>query len=194
MKSVFFNNRPIYLVTDLKYQSERYFYHIRKVDMLSLIDEMEQESLEAVYLYDKDFDCLWQYFSDQFKIIKAGGGKVFNKKNEILFIYRNDKWDLPKGKIEKGESIEEAAIREVEEETGVEQLKIEKPLETTYHIYKYKKKYVLKISYWFKMRSEFIGELYPQEEEGITRVEWLANIEIENALKNTYKNIKLLFN
>ena len=193
MKTVFFNNLPIHLVSDLKHEAEPYFYTIGEVDLLSIIDKMEQSLIESVYLYDDDFKSLWQYFSDQFKIIEAAGGKVFNEKKETLFIFRNDKWDLPKGKIEKDESIEEAAIREVEEETGIKNLKIVKPLETTYHIYKYKKKYVLKISYWFKMRTDYSGKLSPQQEEGITKVEWLTKPNVENALLNTYANIKLLF-
>ncbi|MET2985467.1 NUDIX hydrolase [Aureibaculum conchae] len=193
MKTVFFNNLPIHLVSDLKHEVEPYFYPIGEVDLLSIINKMEQGLIESVYLYDDDFKSLWQHFSNQFKIIEAAGGKVFNEKKETLFIFRNGKWDLPKGKIEKDESIEEAAIREVEEETGIKNLKIIKPLETTYHIYKYKKKYVLKTSYWFKMRTDFEGKLHPQQEEGITKVEWLTKPNVENALQNTYANIKLLF-
>ncbi|WP_117885263.1 NUDIX hydrolase [Aureibaculum luteum] len=193
MKTVFFNNFPINLVTDVKYQTKSHFFHSNDIDVLSIIDKMEQGSMEAVFLYNDDFNSLWQYFTSAFKIIEAGGGKVFNDKNEILFIFRNDKWDLPKGKIEKGETIEETAIREVEEETGIEKLKISDQLQTTYHIYKHKKKYVLKVSYWFKMTSDFKGELFPQLEEGITKVVWLSDTEVEKALQNTYKNIKLLF-
>ncbi|QCX37999.1 NUDIX domain-containing protein [Aureibaculum algae] len=193
MKTVFFNNFPINLVTDVKYQSESHFFHSNDIDVLSIIDKMEQGSMEAVFLYNDDFNSLWQHFTSAFKIIEAGGGKVFNDKNEVLFIFRNDKWDLPKGKIEKGETIEETAIREVEEETGIEKLKISHQLQTTYHIYKHKKKYVLKVSYWFKMTSDFKGELFPQLEEGITKVVWLSDTETEKALQNTYKNIKLLF-
>ena len=193
MKTVFFNNCSIYLVTDKSYSTAQHFYAIQTIDIPTLIEQIEQDSIKKVYLYDTNFDNLWQHFSGHFKCIEAGGGKVLNELGEVLFIYRNDTWDLPKGKIEKGESTEEAAIREVEEETGIENLTIEKPLDTTYHMYKYKEKYVLKISYWFQMTSDFKGELLSQLEEGITKVEWLSDVDTEAALKNTYENIKLLF-
>ena len=193
MKVVFFNHSPIYLVTDLKYNSEKHFYHSKDADMLYFMKKMEQGFTDKIYIYNEDENLLWQHFSSQFKIIEAAGGKVYNNNNKVLFIYRNDTWDLPKGKIEKGESTEDAAIREVEEETGIEKLTITEPLETTYHIYEHKQKYVLKVSYWFKMKSDFTGNLLPQLEEGITKVDWLSSEEIHQALNDTYENIKLLF-
>jgi len=193
MKSVFFNNQTIYLVTDLKYESESHFYSIKEFDISFFITLIIKNQIEKIYVYDQDANSLWNNFKSHFVIIEAGGGKVFNEKNEVLFIYRNNKWDLPKGKIEKNETIKNAAIRDVEEETGIENLKLINSLLTTYHIYKHKKKYVLKISYWFKMTSDFKGELLPQEEEGITKVEWLSNDKVKKALENTYENIKLLF-
>ena len=122
----------------------------------------------------------------------AGGGKVFNKEGKILFIYRNDKWDLPKGKTEANESIEETAMREVQEETGVNGLSIIRPLPTTYHIFKRNERYKLKITYWFEMQSTFEGDLYPQINEGITKVKWLGKKKTKKAMKNSYANIKLL--
>ena len=123
----------------------------------------------------------------------AGGGKVYNDKGEILFIYRNDKWDLPKGKIEGVESIEETAIREVMEETGVAGLEIIKPLETTYHIFKRNGEYRLKITHWFEMITDYKGELTGQLNEGIDKVEWVNADDVDHKLENSYENIKLLF-
>jgi len=193
MHTIFINNIPIYLTDDLKQKSETNFYNIEEVDLSTLIQDLELGLLEKVYLYDASIENLWNFFSSQFKIIKAAGGKVYNLDNEILFIYRNNKWDLPKGKIEKNEIPEQAAMREVEEETGVKYLKIKQSLETTFHIYKFKEKQVLKISYWYKMETSFKGKLKPQKEEGISRVNWLNDKQIKNALNNTYDNIKLLF-
>ena len=124
--------------------------------------------------------------------VVAGGGKVYNAKGEVLFIYRNDKWDLPKGKAERKETIEETAIREVEEETQVSGLKITKPLPTTYHIFKRNGKHKIKITYWFEMKTNFDGELLPQEKEGITKVKWLDDKASQKALENSYANIKIL--
>ena len=109
-----------------------------------------------------------------------------------MFIYRNDKWDLPKGKAERNESIEETAIREVTEETGVNGLKITKPLDITYHIFKRNGRYKIKITYWFEMKTSFKGNLYAQEDEGITKVAWLNHDQANEALENSYANIKLL--
>jgi 8-oxo-dGTP pyrophosphatase MutT (NUDIX family) len=99
---------------------------------------------------------------------------------------------LPKGKVEGKETIEETAIREVEEETGVKGLEIVKPLETTYHIFKRNGRYRIKITYWFEMKTTFTGQLFPQEKEGITKTEWLNVKQSKMALENCYANIKLL--
>jgi 8-oxo-dGTP pyrophosphatase MutT (NUDIX family) len=109
-----------------------------------------------------------------------------------LFIFRNGKWDLPKGKAESKETINQTALREVEEETGVSGLSITKPLEITYHIFKRLDRYQIKVTYWFKMYSEFDGELIPQEKEGITKVKWIPASKLKKVLSNSYANIKLL--
>jgi len=124
---------------------------------------------------------------------KAGGGLVFNDKNEVLFIYRNKKWDLPKGGIEKGEEIEDTALREVQEETGVKGLKITRKLNKTYHIFKRNGRYKLKITHWFEMKTSFSGKMTGQLEEGIEKVEWVKPENIASCLTNSYENIKLLF-
>jgi 8-oxo-dGTP pyrophosphatase MutT (NUDIX family) len=118
---------------------------------------------------------------------------VYNKKGEVLFIFRNGKWDLPKGGTNKGEEIEDTAMREVEEETGVGKLKVTKKLQKTYHVFKRNGKYRLKITHWFEMTSDYDGTLVGQAEEGIEKVAWLNPVQIKEALKNSYENIKLLF-
>ena len=105
-------------------------------------------------------------------------------------IFRNGKWDLPKGKKEKREEIESCAKREVEEECGISGLEIVEKFSETYHIYKHKGNKILKRTFWFKMRTHFDGELIPQKEEGIMRVCWVKQGEIKEKLKNSYGNIK----
>ena len=100
---------------------------------------------------------------------------------------------MPKGGIEKNEEIEDTAIREVEEETGVTGLKIVDKLQKTYHIFKRNGRYKLKITYWYKMTTNFEGTPCPQEDEGIEKVAWLHPDTIPKALENSYENIKLLF-
>ena len=131
-------------------------------------------------------------FKKKYPEIIAAGGKVINNKSEVLFIYRNKKWDLPKGKAEKNEIISETALREVKEETGIKNLSIIKPLDKTYHIFKRGGKNYLKSTYWFEMQSDFIGKFKPQKKEGITRVEWIGIENLSSILAKSYANIRLL--
>ena len=135
----------------------------------------------------------WQVLMASLVVHRAGGGKVKNTSDAILFIYRNGRWDLPKGKLESNESIENCALREVEEECGVTSLSIEHELETTYHIFKRKGQLILKITHWFEMRTGHTGTLQPQAEEGITAVSFKEGTALQSALEETYETIKLLF-
>lgn len=129
-----------------------------------------------------------------FHFIEAAGGLIQNK-DKYLFIKRLGKWDLPKGKLDKGETIQHAAIRECEEECAVTGLTILKQLPSTYHIYEYKSGYALKVSYWFHMETSSTKDLKPQTEENIEEVRWLSIDEIKSiALKNTYITIEKLVN
>jgi hypothetical protein len=128
----------------------------------------------------------------KFPIVEAAGGLVEHKNGKILFIYRNNKWDLPKGKIEKREVIIDAAIREVMEETGVADLVVNKPLSTTYHIYRASKQFKLKKTYWFLMKSGYSAPLTPQIEENIQMAVWKSKEDFSILKENAYENIKIL--
>ncbi|QSS97362.1 NUDIX hydrolase [Psychroflexus sp. ALD_RP9] len=193
MYKVFVNDVPIILSTD-KVIDHRYLsLPIKGAKIKQLIKQIEKGELRHLHLYHKKEHKLLKHLKRKLKPIVAGGGKVFNQHGEILFIYRNKKWDLPKGKMEKGETIEDTAIREVEEETLVEGLQIVKPLEITYHVMKRKGKYRLKITHWYEMYTEYDGTLIPQRQEGITRVKWKNKKKAIKALQKSYANIKLLF-
>lgn len=148
----------------------------------------QQDIDEAYFLNDK-LENLLTFFSAMFKIIEAAGGLVQNNEGKWLFIFRNGKWDLPKGKIEKGEKVRTAAIREVEEECGISKLQIIKELPSTYHTYFMEEKQVLKRTYWFEMTCADTSALVPQVEEGITDVQWLAKSEFKKVKINTYESI-----
>ena len=124
-----------------------------------------------------------------FRRIDAAGGKVLNEKGEILFIFRMGKWDLPKGKLNPNETREQAAIREVCEETGLEKLVITKPLPPTYHIYLRKGKQILKKTYWFEMQAPGNQNLHPQAEENITDISWISWNNLPLVLDHTYPSI-----
>ena len=159
----------------------------------SIVIDLENEKFDSVLIIANNPESVLNDFSTIGEIRVASGGKVKNSKGDILFIYRNNVWDLPKGFVEIHESIEEGAIREIEEETNVSKLEIIDKLITTYHTYRYNGVLVLKISHWFNIKSDFEGKLVPQTEEGITAVKWLDQKEVEQALENTWVNIKLLF-
>lgn len=144
---------------------------------------------ETLILHHPEIDELKAHFFSCFTIIKAAGGLVLDVDGKILFIKRRGKWDLPKGKMESGETPENTAIREVEEETGITALKIIKPLTETYHIYKEANSQILKISYWYLMETENLQQLKPQEEEDITEAVWFKKEDLNIPLSNTYQNI-----
>lgn len=192
MHKVFVGDKPIFLTDKVEMETNFKNYLLKTVNIGKVIKDLKETKLESVRLIDSDKDQLLKRFLALLPNVVAGGGKVFNDEGKVLFIYRNNKWDLPKGGAERKETIDKTAIREVEEETGVTGLSITKPLEITYHIFKRNGKHKIKITYWFEMKTNFKGELIPQEKEGITKVEWLTNEQMDIALNNSYANIKLL--
>ncbi len=193
MYKVFINDVPIILSTQRNIGARYEAFPIKTVDFEKLIKDIENEKIHFVNLYHKKEEKLLKHLKKKLKLITAAGGLVFNQKKEVLFIYRKGRWDLPKGKVEKKESLEESAMREVEEETGVKNLKITRFIDITYHILKRNGKYKLKETYWFEMKTDYTGELVPQKEEGIKKVKWKNFDKTQIAIRNSYENIKLLF-
>jgi len=134
----------------------------------------------------------WKSFCADYSLIEAAGGLVYNSDNQLLMIFRNGKWDLPKGKLEIDENIKECAIREVEEECGISGLSIINALKDTYHTYEINGKKILKRTFWFVMNSNYKGNLIPQTEEGITKVIWVDKQDIAEKLENSFGNINEL--
>ena len=132
----------------------------------------------------------WDLFSSKFNLINAAGGVVFNSDNQILMIYRNGKWDLPKGKLENNESMRECAIREIREECGIQDLEIIDYLQDTYHTYEIDGKSILKRTAWFKMKAKGNMQLTPQIEEGISKAEWVNRSDIDKKTNKTFATIR----
>ncbi len=193
MYKVFVNDKPLFLTNEVAKETDFQLFLLESVDIEQLIVKMFNNKIKKAYLYYPDEKEILNKVKEKIPVKKAGGGLVYNQKREVLFIFRNGKWDLPKGGCDKGEEIEDCSIREVTEETGVENLKITKKLQKTYHVFKRNGIYRLKITHWFEMTTTFEGTPIPQEDEGIEKVAWLKPDEIKQALENSYENIKLLF-
>lgn len=193
MYKVFVNDKPLFLTNTVEKETDFRMFLLESVDIEQLVVQMFNNKVNKAYLYHPDEKEIIKKLKEKIPVAKAGGGLVYNKKGEVLFIFRNGKWDLPKGGIEKGEEIEDTAIREVEEETGVTGLKIVSKLQKTYHVFKRNGVYKLKITHWFEMKTDYKGKLEGQLDEGIEKVAWLNPEQIKEALGNSYENIRLLF-
>jgi len=131
-------------------------------------------------------------FESHFQIRKAGGGLVFNRVGEILLIKRNGVWDLPKGHLEDGEEMHECAIREVQEETGLKEIEINKFFGISRHIYELKGKPVIKESHWYLMHTKKPSKFTPQVEEGIEKVIWENPKNLDKYFDNIWASIRLV--
>lgn len=153
-------------------------------------DFIQSEDYNSLIINSRsDIEKVFEDFVSMFWYLEAAGGVVRNSDNERLFIFRFGKWDLPKGKIEKGETKRQAAIREVTEETGLSKPEILSELPSTFHIYEYKGKTVLKRTYWYSMKYDGNATPVPQLEESITDARWFKPAEFTTVLANTYLSL-----
>ncbi|PCI34672.1 MAG: NUDIX hydrolase [Flavobacteriaceae bacterium] len=192
MYKVFVNERPLIFTNNMEDIEADCLLNCEEIDFKKVVDKLFNNHCSSQLVYCPDLKKVWRQFKANFKVEKAAGGLVYNDKDELLFIHRFGKWDLPKGHIEKGEAKKKAAIREVEEECGISELKIEKKLSTTYHMFIRKGSMILKITYWYQMFSNDKGQLVPQIEEGIDAVCFKSKTAQQIAMTNSYENIILL--
>ncbi len=199
---IYFGDKPVYLCNDINQELNEILHHpdavfideISNAAIKSLLHEIVKEEFHAGVLWNSDLEKLKKAFFKNFTPIEAAGGIVQNDKKEILFIFRLGKWDLPKGKVEKHEDIADTAIREVEEETGVTNLKMKKKIGETYHTYDAFGKHFIKTTHWFYLTCSSKQTVKPQTEEDITAIEWVKPSEINKPLENTYPSIKDILN
>lgn len=196
MYKIFINEKPFIITTsdidDIAYaKCKRLQYEPSQ--MLAQLKSCETMSSKGAILIADDIELAFSDFLTHFVPIEASGGLVQNQQGDLLVIKRMGKWDLPKGKIDPGETKEYAAVREVEEECGITGLEIILPLiATTYHTYKLHNHRFLKVTYWFKMKTGYNGKLSPQIEEHITEVKWIDPSQTLNKEFDTYNSIRQL--
>ena len=142
---IYLSEKIIYLTDDPQIKDAKNSFSLKEVTLKFILKRLKDPDVIELFLYHHNSNKLLLNFRKKIKTVIAGGGKVINTDGDVLFIYRNGKWDLPKGRIEKDETIEEGAMREVKEETGVKKLKLIGPIGQTYHLFKRNSETKLKI-------------------------------------------------
>lgn len=197
MYKIFINDKPFFLTKDataFKANNGVFIFDFHKLKTLkSIFKLMELDTTKSVVVTG-DVKEMWKEFLKHFKLIDAAGGVVKNMENKFLFIYRLGKWDLPKGKVDEGETLEQTAVREVGEECGITKLTITGNLLTTYHTYTLKGKAIVKASHWFKMTTKDTKLIKIQTEENITDACWASKAEIPSLLADAYPAIADVIN
>jgi 8-oxo-dGTP pyrophosphatase MutT (NUDIX family) len=197
-KKVYFGSKPLFLTTEITeeiapFANDKSTVVVKEFSqsaIKSMVDQMQQPEINAgIYIYESPDDLL-SALKKELVLIQAGGGLVYSEKEEeILLIFRRGKWDLPKGKLDPNEQIENCALREVEEETGLQNLSLKQLLQTTYHTYHQDGNLILKESFWFLMTTPREQILTPQTEEDIEKCEWVKIPKLAPYLDNTFPAI-----
>ncbi len=195
MYKVFISDRPITLMrrqdssVELR-DGHLHFHASGKQELEHIVSLLENDKdIRAVNVYNNDPAQLFQDFKTMFEIVEAAGGVVENLNGEILFIHRRGSWDFPKGKLDLGESPEEAAVREVSEECGIPMPLIKTKLPMTFHTYRENGKFILKPTHWYRMKSDYLGDLTPEVNEGIVEARWVSRKHWRELAKHSYPNI-----
>jgi 8-oxo-dGTP pyrophosphatase MutT (NUDIX family) len=194
---IFFNYKPLFLCDTVDETIQPYIHHddaifideLNSHTVKSMIHEMEQEKIHAGVFYHPSLEELKKAFYKKFALVPAAGGLVQNEKDEVLMIFRRGKWDLPKGKLDNGEKLEDCAVREVEEETGLQKIKLISSLTITYHTYYEGARFILKESHWYKMKVSGEQKLIPQTEEDIQEIKWVKPSELKKYFKDSFPSV-----
>lgn len=194
---IYFNDKPLFLTDEITPEIEPYAHHDDAIlidefstpGVNSMIHEMRLAKIHAGIFLHSNLAELEKTFRKKFTLVQAAGGLVLNDAGEILMMLRRGKWDLPKGKLDPGESLETCAVREVEEETGLHTVLLEKPLIVTYHTYDESGKHILKESHWYLLKAPGQQALVPQSEEQITELKWVPAADVKQYTNNTFPSI-----
>lgn len=194
---IYFGDKPLFLCDAVDETIQPFIHHddaifIDELDthtIKTMIHGMEQASVHAGVFYHTSLEELKKAFFKKFTLIQAAGGLVQNEKKEVLMIFRRGKWDLPKGKLDKGESLEDCAVREVEEETGLQNVQLVSPLTITWHTYHEGARFMLKESHWYNMKVKGEQKLVPQTSEDIHEIKWVTAKAAEKLFPESYPSV-----
>ena len=193
MYKVFVNQKEIILTSTAPKGKGVKVLPLKSTPFKNIIRIIRTTRVKRLYLTHDNPKKLLSGFKKKLPVTIAAGGVVQHEEGKLLFIYRKKRWDLPKGRVDKGETLEGAAKREVKEETGVKKIKVGKLAGVTYHVFKRNNRYQLKETHWFFMKTSYKGVLTPEFKEDITKASWKNKSKTVKAIKKTYPNIEDLF-
>lgn len=195
--TIYFGTKPLFLATEINAEIKPYAEdegtlvkdRIDRAAIREAINHLQQSESSGALLLHPNLEELYKMVKNEFSVLIAAGGLVLSDNGTVLFIFRRGKWDLPKGKLDEGEELELCAVREVQEETGLQQVRLEKPLCVTYHTYYQNERLFLKESHWYLMSAPEQQAFTPQTDEDISECIWVHPENISTYLENTHSSI-----
>lgn len=197
-RKIYYNDKSLVLTTDREAYitdnqlAEHYtiFSGATLRNYTQALQQLDRPGVNGIIIEDASEDSLLAQLYAMYRPIDAAGGIVYNEDGNILMIFRRGKWDLPKGKLDEGEKIDECALREVREETGLQNLQLLDKIGDTYHIYTQYNEQMLKCTAWYKMKGTIADKLSPQKEENILEAKWVSEAQIAPLAGKTYEAIR----
>ncbi len=197
-RKIYYNDKPLiittdkeaYLISDPVAEEYEFFAGASLRSYTMALRHLERPGMKGAIIEDISEPALLEQLYAMYMPLDAAGGVAYNEQGDILMIFRRGKWDLPKGKLDAGESIDECALREVSEETGLVHLTLGQKICDTYHIYEQKGQQFLKRTAWYKMKGTVADKLMPQKEENILEAKWISEKELGPFVAKTYEAIR----
>ncbi len=198
VQKIYYNDKPLilttdseaYMISDPAAEEYEFFSGGTLRSYTHALSHMDRPGIKGAIIEDISEATLLEQLHAMYMPLDAAGGIAYNEHNEVLLIFRRGKWDLPKGKLDAGENIEECALREVSEETGLVHLTLGEKICDTYHIYEQKGQEYLKRTAWYKMKGAATDKLMPQKEENIMEAKWVSEKDLAPYTARTYEAIR----